>query len=207
MGLFKWHRKDKKVKKSEVVSQEPDNPIPFGMKTAWLVLKEKDPKVVMDKLGCTDIKVCNWQSAFSIMQEGNQVFVTPCFGEYVLVLNCSSLLENKELLQEIALKFDEVQYFAAHRVVDLSCWVKFVKGKLIRSFYYADGTTYWNEGALTKEEQEIGLSLSSFELAEYNADIIYPDEEVVGELAAKWGVDPFLDDYQETKSTGFLCKF
>lgn len=207
MGLFNLFRKEKEVKKDNIISKEPDTPIPFGVKMSWLVLKETDPKAVMNKLDCTNIKMCNWDSAFSCMHEMNQVFVTPCFDKYILVLNYDLPLENKELLQEIANKFEEVQFFSTHRVVDLSCWVKFINGKLVRSFYYVgdQGEIYWNEGVLTKEEQEIGLSLLSFELEEYDEKIIYPSEDVVNELAAKWSVDPFLNKYQETKSTGFLC--
>lgn len=208
MGLFSLFKKEKSVKNKSIISQEPDTPIPFGMKISWLVLKEENPETVMDKLNCTDIVKSNWSSAFSCMQEMNKVFITPCFGEYVLVLNYDAPLENKEILDNIAIKFEEVQFFSTHRVVDLSCWVKYIKGKLVRSFYYVgeEGEAYWNEGSLTKEEQEIGLNASSFEFEEYDANIIYPSEEVVDELAAKWGVDPFLDEYQETKSMGYLCK-
>lgn len=35
----------------------------------------------------------------------------------------------------------------------------------------------------------------------------YPDEDVVNELAVKWSVDTFLDDYQDTKSTGFYVYY
>lgn len=69
------------------------------------------------------------------MGETNQVFVTPCFDGYVFVLNYNQPLENKDLLQEIALQFEEVQYYASHRVVDLSCWIKYVNVKLIRRFF------------------------------------------------------------------------
>jgi hypothetical protein len=207
MGLFNFLKEEKETKKNNVISQEPDTPIPFGMKMSWLVLKENDPKIVLDKLNCTNIEKCNWSSAFSYMQDMKKVFVTPCFDGYILVLNFDSPLENRELLQEIAMKFEEIQFFSTHRVVDLSCWVKFVDGKLVRSFYYIgdQGEIIWNEGALTIEEQEIGLTLSSFNLEEYDQNILYPDEEIVDELAAKWGINPFLDEYQETKSTGFLC--
>ena len=86
--------------------------------------------------------------------------------------------------------------------------MKYINGKLIRSFYYVgeQNEIIWNEGELTQEEKEIGLTPSSFDLDEYDENIVYPNEEVVDELAAAWGVDPFLDDYQETKSTGFLCQ-
>ena len=88
----------------------------------------------------------------------------------------------------------------------MSTWHKLIK--LIRSFYYVgeQNEIIWNEGELTQEEKEIGLTPSSFDLDEYDENIVYPNEEVVDELAAAWGVDPFLDDYQETKSTGFLCQ-
>lgn len=56
-GIIKYvWKKEKKVKE---ISQEPDTPISFGMEIAWLVLKENDPQVVMDKLHCSDIKICN----------------------------------------------------------------------------------------------------------------------------------------------------
>lgn len=207
MGLFHLFKKEKNMDQSSDISQEPDTPIPFGMKISWLVVKENDPKAVMEKLNCTDIEISNWQSAFHHMEKMKKVFVTPCFNGYVLVLNYNEPLENKQLLQDIASKFEEIQYFSTHRIVELSCWVKYRNGQLIRSFYYVgdQNEIIWNEGELTQEEKELGLTSSSFDLDEYDENIVYPNEEIVDELAAAWGIDPFLDEYQETKSTGFLC--
>lgn len=207
MVVFQRFKKEKKVKGHSGICQEPDAPIPFGAKMSWLVLKEKDPNIVLNKLHCTNVLKSNWNSAFTYMQDRNQIFVTPCFDGYVLVLNFDAPLENNELLQNIAMDFEEIQFFSTHRVVELSCWIKYVNGKLVRSFYYIgdQGEIISNEGALTKEEQEVGLSLSSFDLENYDEHIVYPDEDVVNELAGKWGVHPFLENYQETKSTGFLC--
>lgn len=205
MGLFDLFKKEKK---EYVISQEPDTPLSFGMKISWLVIKEKDPKNVMDQLHCKDAKVCNWDSAFKLMREQKEVFVTPSFQGYVLVINYDLPLHNKKVLEELAMKFEEVQFFSSYRIVDAYCWVKYVNQTLIRSFYYVgdQGEILWSEGELTKEEQEIGLNASSFDLEEYDDDIIYPDEDVVIELAGKWGVHPFLEEYEDTKSTGFLCK-
>lgn len=85
--------------------------------------------------------------------------------------------------------------------------MKYRNGQLIRSFYYVgdQNEIIWNEGELTQEEKELGLTSSSFDLDEYDENIVYPNEEIVDELATAWGVDPFLYEYQETKSTGFLC--
>lgn len=93
MGLGKLFGKSKQKQKSKGYAQEPDTPIPFGMKISWLAIKEKDPKIVMEKLHCTDGQVSNWESAFSQMQKGKEVFVTPCLNGYVLVLNYDALKE------------------------------------------------------------------------------------------------------------------
>lgn len=117
MGLFHLFKKEKNIDQSSGISQEPDTPIPFGMKISWLVVKENDPKAVMEKLNCTDIEISNWQSAFHHMEKMKKVFVTPCFNGYVLVLNYNEPLENEQLLQDIASKFEEIQYFSTHRIV------------------------------------------------------------------------------------------
>lgn len=208
MGLFNLFKKEKK----DIISTVPDTPISFGMKNSWLVLKADDPSEVMDKLGCSDRKVCNWQSAFNWMDDNwmikpQQVFVTPSYEGYVLVLNCDELLENKAKLDQIATMFEEVQYYATHRVVELCCFAKYLNGQLIRSYYYVgdSGEVYWNEGAITNEEKELGLTNLPYEGLEDYDNVTYPSEYEVDELAAKWGVDPFLDKYQDTKSTGYLC--
>ena len=41
MGLFHLFKKEKNMDQSNGISQEPDTPIPFGMKISWLVVKEK----------------------------------------------------------------------------------------------------------------------------------------------------------------------
>lgn len=199
------------VKKMEPgsISREPDTPIPFGWKMSWLVIKADSPESVMDKLRCTDRRVCNWRSAFDVMFKFGRVFVTPCFDGYVLVLNYDEPANdvNMSRLQELAVRFEEVQYFSSHRVVDLCCWVKFIGGKIVRSYFYVGDSNevYWNEGELTAEEKELGLTALPYADMEDWDDITFPDEEHVVQIAGKWGVDPSMDKYQSSKSTGYLC--
>lgn len=207
MALFKSTKK----KETNIILTEPDTPIPFGMKISWLAIKADDPESVMDKLGCTDRKVCNWRSGFDVMYNSAQVFVTPCLDGYVLVLNYDRPANEMDmgLLQEFAAQFQEIQYFSTHRVVELCCWVKFTDGELVRSYYYLgeSGEVYWNEGELTAEERELGLtSLPCGDMDEDDWDnVTFPDEELVDQLAGKWGVDPYMGKYQDTRSTGYLC--
>lgn len=126
MGLFDLFRKEKKKP-----SQEPDTPLAFAMKISWLVVKAADSRVVMKKLHCKDIEVSNWQNAFTCVYETDRerIFVTPCLDGYVMVQNYDLPLENKEVLQKLAMDFEEVQYFATHRGVGLSCWARYQNGK------------------------------------------------------------------------------
>lgn len=191
------------------IYQEPDTPIPFGMKMSWLAIKADHPESVMDKLGCTDRKVSNWESAFAVIFNSGQVFVTPCFDGYVLVLSYDKPANEIDMsrLRELAAQFEEVQYFSSHRVVDLCCWVKFAYGELVRSYYYVgDGCeVYWNEGELTVEEKDLELTALPYTDMEDWDNITFPDEEHVIKIAEKWGVDPLMGKYQNTKSTGYLC--
>ena len=93
---------------------ESDTPIPFGVKISWLAIKADDPESVMDRLGCTDRKVCNWESAFAMMYKSGQVFVTPCFDGYVLVLNYDKPVNDMDMG-----RLQEASWFAA-----ITMWVR-----------------------------------------------------------------------------------
>lgn len=205
MAFFKSLKKEE----TENISREPDTPIPFGYKMSWLAIRADDPESVMGKLGCTDKKMCSWRSAFDVIFNSGQVFVTPCLDGYVLVLNYGKPANDIDMgrLQELAARFEEVQYFSSHRVVDLCCWVKFTGGELVRSYYYVgeSGETYWNEGQLTAEEKDLGLTSLPYADMEDWDNVTFPDEEHVIQIAEKWGVDPLMGKYQNTKSTGYLC--
>lgn len=144
-----------------------------------------------------------------MMNKSRQVFVTPCFDGYVLVLNYDKPVNDMDMgrLQKFATLFKEVQYYSTHRIVDLCCWVKFTGGELVRSYYYVgeNGEVYWNEGELTPEEKDLGLTSLPCEDMEDWDNVTFPDEEYVAQLAGKWGVDPLMGKYQNTRSTGYLC--
>ena len=93
--------------------------------------------------------------------------------------------------------------------MDLCCWVRFTGGKLIRSYYYLgeSGEVYWNEGELTSEEKDLGMTFLPCEDMEEDdwENVTFPDEDIVDQLADKWGVDPHMGKYQNTRSAGYLC--
>lgn len=209
MGLFDSNKKSG----IQAGAGVPDTPIPFGFKTSWIAVKADNPQTVMDRLGCSDRRVCNWQSAFDIIFDNSTaagtVFVTPSLDGWVLILNYDKPANDYDMgrLKQIASEFEDVQYYASHRVVELSCWVKFENKELVRAYYYIgeSGEVPWNEGALTTDEEEIGLTMLPDEVIEDWDNVTFPDEESVIQLAAKWSVDTTFEKYQGTKSTGFIC--
>lgn len=195
--------------------ETPDTPISFGMKISWFAIKADSPEIVMDRLGCTKRKVSNWKNAFDNMFKTGQVFVTPSFDGWVLVLNYDNPANYNDMdcLKRIAARFEEMQYYVSSRISDLYCWVKFCDGRLVRGYYYLGerGEALWNEGELTAQEQELGLTmLPKSDIGEDWDDeawdnITFPDEDSVLGIAAAWSTDPLLKKYKDTKSTGFLC--
>ena len=193
------------------ISQEPDTPLSFGYKICWLVVKSDSPEEVVEKIGGKNVCVANWESGFRWIYESNdfeKVFVTPCLEGYVLVLNVEDLMEHEEFLEMVAGKFEEVQYFASHRTVDLYGWAKYFRGKMVRRYYccLGNGDMYWDDGQLTEEEKELGLTNLPNEVMEDWDECTFADEEMVMEIARRWGVDTELGKFKGEKSTGFLCE-
>lgn len=183
----------------------PDVPQPFGFKTGWLAIKGETPQSVIEDLQLKDTETANWKSGMEVAYyTDHKVFVSPEVDGYVLVIGLLDL--SLKQIEEIAKKFQEVQYFLSHRIVDVYSWTKFQKGKLIRHYYFiGESGEVSSQGAFTQQEQELGLEhLLCSEDQDWD-DAKLPDEETVLSVAAAWGVDPLMQKHKEEKSVGFLC--
>lgn len=189
----------------------PDNPCPFGYKNAWLVIKSDSPEKVIKALLLKKLRASSWESGIrETYGTQGKVFVSPCLDGYILVVGIG-LDYDKEQLEKIGAAFDEVQYFATHRVVEYQSWAKFSNHKLVRWYTYVgeSGEVLKNEGAMTEEEIQLGFSKFPTQeslMAEAEEDEIdFPDEESVMQISAAWGIDTTFQKKQYEKSTGFLC--
>ena len=87
-------------------------------------------------------------------------------------------------------------------IEDLYSWARYFHGQVNRRYYFcgSENANLWNDGKLTEEERKIGLTkLPSGDEGEWE-DCIFPDEEIVIEVAKHWGVDPCLEKYKDSKS-------
>ena len=184
----------------------PDKPVPFGYKNSWLCIKANSPEEVIEKVGLKNPRVCNWRDG---VYGEKGTFVSPVLDGYVLVVNWGwDILDTDPArLGELAGKFSELQYFCTHRVSEYHAWVKYAGGEPVRGYCWCGdiGEVLLNTGAVTPEEEELGLDKL---LPDSGADwdsYEFPDEQNVLDIAAAWGIDTSFDRKTYPESTGFLC--
>jgi hypothetical protein len=195
-----------------VFATTPDRPAPFGYKMAWLAIRTRDTKRVLDVLALEHPTPANWQTGIGVVydrQLGDQrVFVSPAINGWTFVVGLSipqplgaGFLDKwTPLMTRLATEFIEVQYFSTFPAIDFHAWARALDGKLLRAFAVGDEGVLLSKGKPTKEEKNLGLKL--FELRgvrERAGDaggelILHPTEEHVMRLAARWSVDPTLLD-------------
>ena len=192
--------------KEPPVSAQPDLPRPFGYKTGWLAVKCADPQQLIAALDGLNVKLANWESGLDAAGENGRVFISPRLDGYVLAVGLLQPDNDRSLLDCLGREFEEVQYFASHRVPDYYAWTKYEQGRLVRDYCWCgeQGSVLRDVGALTG--QEIALGFGRFPLrGRESACEAYPGEEDVLNLAAAWGVDPRFEHAAYGPSTGWLC--
>ncbi len=156
--------------------QTLDAPEPFGFKVSWFAVKTSDPASVLDALEFGQATPTNWTSglaaAYGDPQSSDRwVFVSPPVGGWVLVVGSSLPYPTIEahhdigkrfdvLFSRLMKRFDDVQFFGSHRVVDFVTWARALNGEPMRSFAWSggDGAVLANVGEQTPEETKLGLA-------------------------------------------------
>jgi hypothetical protein len=161
----------------------PDTPQGFGFKVMWFAIKTTDPAAVVDALEFGDATPANWASGMAAIYAERAsktaepwVFVTPPLNGWVLAVSedwpypISPQSESAGehaigkkfdvLFARLMKRFDDVQFFGSHRVVDFVTWARALNGEPIRMFGYAGGggTVLVNFGVQTQEEAQLRFS-------------------------------------------------
>jgi hypothetical protein len=191
-----------------VFDLEPEAPQPFGYRMSWLAIRSRDTDAVVAALGLTETEGANWSSGLGTVYDGkvgaDRIFVSPPVNGWTLVAGhalpqpASRRLVDKTtpLLMALADRFVEVQYFASYPQVDFFAWARVIEGRMIRAFAINDAGMVWNRGRPTKEERGLGLKLLDVRGVKGRkgdageAIVIYPTEQHMMQLAAKWSLDP-----------------
>jgi len=196
------------TKDNLLATVEPDYPCPFGYKTVWYVVKDDSPLSVIEKLNLDIMAQSNWENGINAVYKKDAIFVSPSLDGYILVVGLVYVAEDQEIVKEHSFLFDELQYFASHRIVDYHAWAKFVDHNLIRAYTYIgeSGEITWNEGDITIEELKLGFD--TFPASDDSSwdEVDLPNEESVLDISKAWGIDTSFTDKTYEKSTGYLCR-
>jgi hypothetical protein len=158
--------------------QTPDAPQSFGFKIMWFALKTSDPASVVDAFGLGETTPANWESGLAAVYSRDRsqgddawLFVSPPISGWILA--ASSSLPNPTvethhdigrkfdaLFSRLMARFDDVQFFGSHRVVDFVAWARALNGKPMRIFAWSgsDGAVLANVGEQTAEEARLGFA-------------------------------------------------
>jgi hypothetical protein len=160
--------------------QTPDKPESFGFKISWFALKTTDPAAAVDALELKETTPSNWASSLAAVYGTSDdsdpwLFVSPPLSGWVLVVGASLPYPTDETHQDMSetqrdigrrfdalfsrlmKRFDDVQFFGSHRVVDFVAWARALKGKPTRSFAWSgsEGVVAANFGEQTPEEAKL----------------------------------------------------
>lgn len=203
-------------------SAVPDPPFGFGYKTSWIAVRG-EPAQLAEALSLQNVVAANWESGLFPARRyiGNLgtrpvVFVTPPLsGWSIAVSHGLPALDERAtdeqfqkqaplgersgrfilMMQSLAARFEDVQYFGSYRVVGYVAWCRARDGRIERAFGYADGQLFANLGSTTPEEAKIGFpDLSGLSLDEATDKLFESDgsthEELPAKLAGEWSINP-----------------
>jgi hypothetical protein len=191
-----------------IFEASPDRPAPFGYRMAWLAVRTRDTRAVVEELGLLDPSPCNWNSGIGTVYDDRlgdkHIFVTPPVNGWTFVVGLSlphpvgrSFVDKcTPLLVGLGGRFVEVQYFFTYPPIDFFAWGRMLDGRLVRAFAIGDEGIIWSKGRATREERVLGLKL--FELRGVRGRrgdaggeiILHPTEDHVMRLAQRWSLDP-----------------
>lgn len=191
-----------------IFEQSPDQPAAFGYRMAWIAVRTRDTAAVLEELGLAAAEPCNWRSGIGTVYDAelgdDRVFISPPVNGWTFVVGLAiphplgrAFTDNcLPLLTHLGKRFVEVQYFFTYPLIDVFAWARLIEGRVVRAFAITDSGVVWNKGRSTREERALGLKLFDFRgvrgrKGDAGGEIIlYPTEEHVLSLAARWSLDP-----------------
>lgn len=209
--------KDTRVKEAHTeitLDDRPDLPVPFGYKCQWMAVRSTDSEAITKRLNLTDKRRANWKTGIRAAYQ-DLIFISPPMNGWTLIIGSSlpDLSEDQNSSNSITSHvvslsqvFGEAQYFGNHRIVGYYAWMKATDGEVTRAFAYLGerGEILVNEGASTKNEQELQLVYRETDSEANEDETRFPDVEDVLAIAKAWGVDPMMEGESYSPGTGYV---
>ncbi len=182
----------------------------FDSPCRWLAIRTNQPLAVQAALNLHNPTTCSWEEGLAEVRE-HKLFISPPIGEWVLVVG-PGLPDPAEdvdrcfhLLTRLSRKLGEVQFFSLNRVLQHHAWARLEAGHVVRAYAWA-GQTLWNQGEMTRAENELVMRCFHYTETGQQTDFSRPapvsfNAEKVPLLAARWSIDPTLIDERQFKTS------
>ncbi len=165
----------------------------------WLAIRGRHPHEVEVALGVQHARACSWGDAIAAPFEP-RLFISPPVHGWIVVMGCDlpdpadDIDECFKFLTGLSHRLGEVHFFARHRAVSHHAWAQLDHGQVLRAYAWA-GETLWNQGPMTKAEQDLKLrclsyTQSSETLGLARSELLAANTDKVVRLAAAWSIDP-----------------
>lgn len=187
-------------------SKIPDRPKAFGYKCSWIAVRSEQPAVVAEAMQLSELCSCNWETGIAAAyayRRPKYAFVSPPIDGWTLVVcfglpwfdNPERTAQLRALLDRLASRFPEVQYFSTHRVVEANSWVRIVNQEWVRAFAFLGEADALKSdiGAIDPAEDQLRKKarIAWTKYALPDAPFAYSaDEDDVMAMAAAWSIDP-----------------
>ena len=165
----------------------------------WLAVHCANPRAVQDALRLNNARPCSCQEGMQ-SQDDNHLFITPPVRGWTLVVGPGLPVPERDvdeiyhLLVRLSLSLGEVCYFHSRTALDHHAWGNAVLGRIQRGYAWTDGCL-WNQGKVTKAENDLKLDLSPIgrtleELTFTERQNLTDNTTRLQELASRWSVSP-----------------
>jgi len=186
-------------------SASEDFPVAFGYKTAWLAIDTEDTRAVVNAIELRRVTRATWAKG---LYRGT--FVAPPVLGWTLVEGVRREAGDPQFLpflEGLSERFEEVQYFGIHRVVNYHAWAKAVDGRVVRAYGWLGERceVLLDIGPKTAEEEELAFRFVDCTTADGDwDDRETPDEEEVMSIVGRWSINPQEIDAYLSVGTGYL---
>lgn len=197
-GLLGWvlamQRRHRREFPSESTSREqaPAAHQSIRRPTCWIAIRSVSPEAVRMALGLNQTEPCTWANGLA---GDHGFFISPRVNGWIIVTGTGLPTPTDEVdatflfLTALSRRLGHVQYFYASRLLHHHAWARLDDGCVTRAYAWT-GETVWNQGPLTKPEEDSGVR--TFAYGDDTATIL--DAEInfakVPVLASRWSLDP-----------------
>ena len=139
-------------------SRKLEHTLVSGYHVSWYVIKGETPLSVVEKLGLIIVrKSCPKSGLKKAKKRDDYVYIKAVKNDYILIVG---LVWVGPQFEKHSTLFSELQFFNICAIYnDATTWLKYVQGKLVRSYCYEGAFgVYEDKGEMTKEEIELGFS-------------------------------------------------